>query len=134
MCIGRIGKDATVTSVNGRSVINFSLAHSEKYKDASGVQQEKTIWVECSYWVDRTGIAAYLKKGTMVYVEGQPEVKTYTRQDRSTGASLSVRVFSVQLLGSKQGEQSATVGGMPEPASSQSQQSQEQPIEDDLPF
>ncbi len=33
--IGHLGKDCTVNNVNGKNVINFSVAHSEKYKDAS---------------------------------------------------------------------------------------------------
>ena len=38
------------------------MAHSEKYKDAQGVQKDRTIWVDCAYWTDRTAIAPYLKK------------------------------------------------------------------------
>jgi single-strand DNA-binding protein len=34
-------------------------------------------------------------------VEGSPEVRTFTRQDGTGGASLSLRVREVQLLGGK---------------------------------
>ena len=44
--IGHLGKDCTTNVVNGKNVINFSVAHSERYKDASGNQKEKTTWVE----------------------------------------------------------------------------------------
>jgi single-strand DNA-binding protein len=97
--IGNLGKDAITNSVNGRSVINFTVAHTERYKDASGIQKDKTIWVDCAYWTDRTAVAPYLKKGTQVYVEGQPEVRSYTTQDGRTGATLTCKVLSVQLLG-----------------------------------
>ncbi|MBY0348928.1 MAG: single-stranded DNA-binding protein [Hydrotalea flava] len=100
--IGNLGKDAVVNNVNGRNVINFSVAHTERYKDAQGAQKERTTWVECAYWTDRTAIAPYLKKGTQVYVEGQPDVRTYATQDGRQGASLSLRIASVQLLGSRQ--------------------------------
>ena len=30
--IGRLGQDATVNNVNGKNVINFSVAYSEKFK------------------------------------------------------------------------------------------------------
>jgi len=99
--IGNLGKDCTVNNVNGKSVINFSVAHTEKFKDAQGNQKDKTIWVECAYWTDRTAISPYLKKGTQVYAEGTPDLRTYTTADGKQGASLSLRVFSVQLLGSK---------------------------------
>lgn len=99
--IGFLGKDAVVNTLqNGATVINFNVAHTEKFKDAQGTQQEKTVWVECSYWTDKTAVAPYMKKGTQVYVEGQPEVKTFARQDGTTGASFALRVFSVQLLSS----------------------------------
>src|SRR3954468_15107533 len=99
--IGNIGKDGIVNNVNGKNVINFSVAHTEKFKDAQGVQKDKTIWVECAYWTDRTGIAPYLRKGTQVYVEGQPDVRNYTTKDGTQGSSLSLRVSSVQLLGGR---------------------------------
>lgn len=99
--IGRLGKDCVVNAVNGKNVINFTVAHSEKYRDSQGNNQEKTIWVDCAYWTDRTAISPYLVKGTQVFVEGSPEVRSFTRQDGTGGASLSLRVREVQLLGSK---------------------------------
>jgi single-strand DNA-binding protein len=99
--IGNLGKDCLTNTVNGKNVINFSVAHTEKFRDAQGNQKDKTIWVECAYWTDRTGIAPYLKKGTQVYVEGTPEVRTYPKNDGTTGVSLSLRVVNVQLLGSR---------------------------------
>lgn len=97
--IGHLGKDCTTNVVNGKNVINFSVAHSEKYKDATGVQKEKTTWVECAYWTEKTAIAPYLKKGQLVYTEGAPEVRSYAKNDGTTGTSLTLRVLNVQLLG-----------------------------------
>ncbi len=99
--IGNLGKDCITNTVNGKSVMNFNVAHTEKFRDSQGVQKDKTIWVECAYWSDRTAVAPYLKKGTQVYVEGNPEVRTYTKNDGTTGVSLTLRVQSVQLLGSR---------------------------------
>src|SRR5579863_5291993 len=99
--IGNLGKDCVTNTVNGKSVINFNVAHTEKFRDAQGNQKDKTIWVECAYWTDRTGIAPYLKKGTQVYAEGTPEVRTYPKNDGTTGISLTLRVQNVQLLGSR---------------------------------
>jgi len=108
--IGNLGKDCVTNTVNGKNVINFSVAHTEKFKDAQGNQKDKTIWVECAYWTDRTAIAPYLRKGTQVYVEGSPEVKTYPKNDGSTGTSLNLRVVSVQLLGSRNENSSGGYG------------------------
>lgn len=111
--IGNLGKDCVVNTVNGKNVINFTVAHTERYRDAQGNQKDRTTWVDCAYWTDRTGIAPYLKKGTQVYAEGTPEVRTFQRNDGTAGASLTLRVVNIQLLGSAnrgesgQGETSA---------------------------
>jgi single-strand DNA-binding protein len=98
--IGHLGQDATVNNVNGKSVINFSVAHSEKYKNKDGLEVNKSIWVSAAYWTDRTAIAPYLKKGTQVYLEGVPEAKTYTNKNNETLPQLNIRVASLTLLSS----------------------------------
>ncbi len=103
--IGNLGRDAIVNNVNGKSVINFSLAHTEKYKDAQGVQQDRTTWVECAYWTDRTAVAPYLRKGTTVYTEGTPNVESYVSKDGKNGVTLRLRVNMVQLVGSNNNNQ-----------------------------
>lgn len=133
--IGNLGKDCIVNNVSGKNVMNFTVAHTEKYKDSSGNQKEKTIWVECAYWSERTGIAPYLKKGTQVYVEGTPEVRTYTTQDGKSGASLSLRVLNIQLLGSR-GENSSAGYSAPAASSASSGPAPASAgeVSDDLPF
>ncbi|HMH20999.1 MAG TPA: single-stranded DNA-binding protein [Puia sp.] len=136
--IGNLGKDCVTNAVNGKNVINFSVAHTEKFKDAQGNQKDKTIWVDCAYWTDRTGIAPYLKKGTQVYAEGTPELRTYPKNDGTTGVSLTLRVQSVQLLGSRgTGGDGPSEGYAPQAQASSSRVSSPgeitEPI-DDLPF
>jgi len=99
--IGNLGKDCIVNTVNGKNVMNFTVAHTEKYKDSQGNLQEKTTWVDCAYWNDRTAVAQYLTKGKQVYVEGQPEARSFQRNDGTPGSSLSLRVREVQLLGGR---------------------------------
>lgn len=139
--IGNLGKDCVVNTVNGKNVINFTVAHTEKYKDSQGNNQEKTTWVDCAYWTDRTAIAPYLQKGQQVFVEGNPEVRSFTRNDGTAGASLSLRVREVQLLGGRKGDN--TVGGGYQEASSPARQQESNnthapagidDVADDLPF
>ena len=132
--IGNLGKDCVVNTVNGKNVINFTVAHTEKYRDSQGNNQEKTTWVDCAYWTDKTAISPYLTKGKQVFVEGTPEVRTFTRQDNTAGASLSLRVRDIQLLGGR-GEGGST----PSASSSASSSSVPSPADitepvDDLPF
>ena len=134
--IGHLGKDCVVNTVNGKTVINFTVAHTEKYKDSQGVMQEKTIWVDCGYWTDRTAIAPYLTKGTQVYVEGRPESRAFQRNDGTPGSSINISVREVQLLGSGK-NQNAGLGGMQsQPASNTNVATGSEVSEpvDDLPF
>lgn len=96
--IGYLGKDATVNETNGKKVINFGVAHSETYKDAHGAKVTKTTWVVCSYWTDKTAVAAYLKKGTQVFVEGVPVADLWQSKE---GAKATQRctVSKIELLG-----------------------------------
>lgn len=136
--IGNLGKDCVVNTVNGKNVINFTVAHTEKYRDSGGNNQEKTTWVDCAYWTDRTAIAPYLQKGQQVFVEGTPEVRSFTRNDGTAGASLSLRVREVQLLGRK----GDNTGGSPASENAAHNNRQETPtaagvnddVADDLPF
>ncbi len=97
--IGNLGKDCIVKEINGKHVINFSVAHSERFKDAQGNQKERTTWVECAYWTDKTAVAQYLMKGKTVYAEGTPEADAYTNKEGQAAATLRMRVQSLQLLG-----------------------------------
>src|SRR5215218_2383313 len=135
--IGNLGKDCVVNTVNGKNVINFTVARTEKYRDSQGNNQEKATWVDCAYWTDRTAVAPYLQKGTQVFVEGAPEVRSFTRNDGTAGASLSLRVREVQLLGRK----GDNLGGGSQASDNNSYSRQESPaaanvddVSDDLPF
>lgn len=135
--IGNLGKDCVVNNVNGKNVINFTVAHTERYRDSQGNNQEKTTWVDCAWWTDRTAIAQYLTKGKQVYAEGTPEVRSFSRTDGTSGAALSLRVREVQLLGGR------AEGGLPAGggygAAGAAQHSASPPVDngdvaDDLPF
>jgi single-strand DNA-binding protein len=131
--VGNLGRDGVVREVNGKNVINFSVAHTERYKDGTGNLKERTTWVDCSYWTDRTGVAPYLKKGTLVYAEGSPSAEAYTGKDGNPGVALRMRVSNVHLLGSsprsEEGHASEAAVGSTEYAASNGVDAG-----DDLPF
>lgn len=132
--IGHIGSDAIVNDVNGKRVINFNVAHSEKFKDQSGSEINKTTWVQCAYWTDKTSVAQYLLKGTQVFVEGQPDIKQYRANDGSNRANIALRVHSIQLLGSKKdGNEKSGSGEQTNYTSTVSADDITEPI-DGLPF
>jgi len=133
--ICRLGQDATINVVNGKSVINFSAAYSEKYRNADGAEVNQTTWMNCSYWIDKTGIAQYLKKGTQIFMEGKPEVRMYTNAQAQQIPQLVIRVSSIRLVGSSQDS------AVSAPVSSDAGSQQSTPVNnlppvsaDDLPF
>lgn len=143
--IGNLGKDCIVKEVNGKNVINFSVAHTERFKDSTGAQRERTTWVECAFWTDRTAVAPYLKKGQLVYVEGSPEADGYMNKDNQASATLRMRVRDVQLLGGRTDSDQSNSGSSSDQSNSSSNSSSssdnktgvtadmEEPA-DDLPF
>lgn len=96
----RLGADAVVNeSSNGNTVINFDGAATEKWKDKQGNKQEKTTWYRCSWWLNNTGIAQYLTKGTQVYVTGKPNASAYQNKEGEIVAQNGILVREVELLG-----------------------------------
>lgn len=117
-----LGADATVNTVNGKTVINFNAAHSESYVDASGVRQDKSVWVNFSWWSDRINIVQYLKKGVSVLVDGVPSATLYKNRDNIQVAQLQVRINYLQLL-SKPQQRDSTPETTPQ-----------EPLDESLPF
>ena len=132
--IGNLGKDCVVNTVNGKNVINFTVAHTEKYRDSQGNNQEKTTWVDCAYWTDKTAISPYLTKGKQVYVEGTPEARSFQRNDGTPGSSLSLRVREIQLLGGRSDNSGGAISSASAPATSVPSASDIAEPVDDLPF
>jgi len=82
MLIGRLGKDPEIRHTqNGKAIANFSLATSEKWKDQSGQQQERTEWHRVVVFGNLAGIVErYIKKGSQIYVEGKMQTRKWTDQ------------------------------------------------------
>jgi single-strand DNA-binding protein len=83
--IGNVGKDPeTRKTGNGDSVVSFSVATSESWRDkASGERKEVTTWHRVVIWNEALGKIAdqYVRKGSRVMVEGRIEYREYTDKD-----------------------------------------------------
>lgn len=106
--IGHLGQDALKKIVNGKSVLSFSVARNEQFKNLQGVVQERTTWINCSFW-ERDNLAPYLRKGTQVFVEGRPAFRTYTDQQGEVVTGINMLVTELSLLGSAKGKQEERV-------------------------
>lgn len=97
--IGNLGADAKMVEVNGRTVINFSIAENSKKVDSDGVITEKTTWIGCSLWRDMSKskkLMQYLKKGKQVMVSGIMDLRPYN--DKNGVAQVNVNLKVDQLL------------------------------------
>lgn len=82
--LGHLGRDPEVKYMpNCNAVANVTLATSEIWKDKnSGQQQERTKWHRVVIFGKLAEIAGqYLKKGSLVYFEGQLQTRKW--QDQS---------------------------------------------------
>jgi single-strand DNA-binding protein len=82
--IGRLGNDPQIATLNsGDKVVNMSLATSERWKDRnSGEARERTEWHRVVIFNENLARVAeqYLRKGSMVYIEGQLQTRKWTDQ------------------------------------------------------
>lgn len=138
---GNLGFDAKANTVNGQTAINFSLANNKKWKDDDGTKHTDTLWVNCTLWRKKPGtLLDYLKKGTLILVEGEPSVSTYRDKDGVTRVDFKLRVNDLELLssgdtssdaGSDQPKQEQTAAAV---SSGNAMESNRPGMDDDLPF
>jgi single-strand DNA-binding protein len=77
--IGRLGKDPeSKHTPTGKKVAHFSVAVSNRWKTREGETKEYTEWINVEAW-GRLGEVSqeYLKKGSLVYVEGRLKTDKY---------------------------------------------------------
>lgn len=87
--VGNLGKDPELKyTPSGAAVATFSMATSERFKDRSGEQQEKTEWHNIIAWRQLAEICGkYLHKGKQVYIEGRIQYRTYDDRDGNKNIS-----------------------------------------------
>lgn len=79
--IGRLGQDPEIRHTSsGDKIANFTLATSDKWKDKStGEQREKTEWSRIVVFGKLADIVdSYVKKGSLVMVEGKLQTRKWT--------------------------------------------------------
>ena len=119
--IGRIGRDAEVRQTNnGTSVANFPVAVDVGYGD-----NKATLWLDCSMFGKRAegGLVQYLVKGAQVMVEGDINLRQYTKGDGTGGAAVTLNIQDLKLAGGQpQGQQQpAQQQQQPQQAANQTQ-------------
>ncbi len=110
--VGNLGKDPEMRyTPNGSAVTSLSVATNRTYSDSAGQKVKETTWFRVSVWGKQAeSVNNYLKKGSMVLVEGElrPDKETgnpriFTRNDGTSAASYEVNARTVQFLTPKAG-------------------------------
>jgi single-stranded DNA-binding protein len=91
---GIIEKDATIRDVNGDTVINFTVLHTNGLEG----DKERKSWVKCSIWGRGINILDELKHGVAIFVEGTPSSEAYKGQDGTPKSNLKCTVSTYIVL------------------------------------
>jgi single-strand DNA-binding protein len=105
--IGHLGKDPeSKFTPTGKKVTHFSVAISNRWKSKEGETKEYTEWVNVEAW-GRLGEVSqeYLKKGSLVYLEGRLKTEKYDDKDGDTKYFTKVVALAVQFLDRKDKEE-----------------------------
>ncbi len=83
--LGNVGKDPEIRSTAGGTMVaNFTLATTDRQKDAQGNWQDRTEWHNLVAF-QRTAeiVRDYVKKGHKLYIEGK--IQTRSWDDKESG-------------------------------------------------
>jgi single-strand DNA-binding protein len=111
--VGRLGRDPeTRYTGGGQAVANFSLATDESYRDRNGERQKRTEWHKIVVWAKQAEIAQqYLKKGSLVYIEGRIQSREWTDKEGQKRTSFEIVANNFRMLGGRaEGAMSASAG------------------------
>ena len=138
--IGRLGRDPEVRYMpNGEAVCNFSIATSETWNDRqTGQRQERTEWHNITLYRRLAEVAGqYLKKGSLVYIEGRIQSRKYTDKNGVERTAYDIIGSEMKMLGggNDSGQQNAQ-HTPPAPPSRQAPAAPAQPVDDinEIPF
>lgn len=136
--IGRLGKDPVVKHFeNGGAIAEFTVATDDSYKDKQGNKVEQTDWHNVKIPTPKLAEVAekYLKKGSLVHIEGKIKTRSYDDKDGNKRYVTEVVCEGFKMLDSKKD----SGGGNYSAPTSNSSVREEAPAntsapDDDLPF
>ena len=100
LIVGHAGRDPEIRYLaNGDPIANLAVATSYKPKD----KPEVVEWHRISFFGRLAEIVGqYIKKGSLVYVEGRLQTRKYTDKDGVEKYATDIIAEQMQMLGDKQ--------------------------------
>ena len=114
--IGNLGRDPEMKfSPSGKAVTSFSIADTRQYKNGSGELVKETTWFRVEVWGNQAEACnTYLKKGSLVLVEGRMKAdintgnpRIYQKKDQSWASSFEIQASNVKFLSKVEAKQAA---------------------------
>ena len=131
--VGYIGQDTDVRAPVTMLAANMSIATTDKWLDKDGQKKEETEWHRVSCFGALAEIVQkYIKKGSLVYVEGKSKTSAWT--DKVSGVEKSNKVIvasTIRFLGSSGGGKSQ---GVSNPVNSGNNAHNNADMDDLIPF
>lgn len=132
--IGHLGRDPETRYMpSGDAVSTFSVATTEKWKDKqTGEQKEATEWHRITTFGKLAEIVAqYVRKGSLVFVQGKIVTRKYTDKDGIERYSTEIKADTLKMLG---GRPDASQDAAPRQQASARQPQADPDMDDDIPF
>ncbi len=100
MIIGNLGRDPEMRyTPSGKPVTSFSVAVSRSWVKPEGERTETTDWFNVVAWGRLAEICSqYLTKGSMVYVEGRLETRSWEAENGQRHFRTEVVASDVNIL------------------------------------
>lgn len=102
--IGYLGRDPERrVTANGDAVAQMTVATTESWKDkSSGERKQATEWHRVVLYRKLAEIAGeYLKKGSLVYVEGRLQTRKWTGKDDVERTAVEIIADDLRMLGAR---------------------------------
>lgn len=103
MIVGNLGRDAEMRfTPSGKSVANFSVAVNQFWKGADSELHTETEWFNVVAWGNLAEISKkYLKKGSLVYVEGRLQSRMWQDSEGVQHKTVEVVARDILMLSDK---------------------------------
>src|SRR5690625_2052559 len=123
--VGRLTRDPDLRyTANGTAVANFTVAADRPFTNQQG--ERETDFVNCVTWRRHAeNLANYMKKGSMIGVDGRVQTRRYENQEGKTVYVTEILAENIQFLESKGSSQNR--GGEPSGFQQNRNQNQYQP-------
>lgn len=99
--VGNLGQDPEARfTPQGTAVTNLSIATNESWKNQEGQIQDRTEWHRVVLYGKMAETASeYMKKGSMVYVEGRLRTKEWEDQNQNKRKTTEIMCDNFTMLG-----------------------------------